>query len=359
MHQNIKTKIVLFSGGTGNTRFVNLVNKLPNVELSILVNGYDDGKSTGEIRKYIPGMLGPSDFRKNISHLIDRNTFNGIIFYKIMNYRFPKNITQKNFKFFLELNKNNKIVKDLDIYTLSYEKFIKIKNFLDIFLSYFSKKNSLNLSDISLGNILIAATYLKNDNNFNKALFEIQDFLEIKNKVINITNGENLYLNALLEDGNLILSEEALVQLPHKSKVENIFLLKEKLTKKKSELIASENKASKAKFLQNRAVYPLINPEAETIINSSDIIIYGPGTQFSSLFPSYLTRGLGNLIEKSKATKFLITNIFLDNDIINENVESIISKFYFFFNKKYNSKNKTKLVDYYLLNKLNDNNIYL
>jgi hypothetical protein len=230
---------------------------------------------------------------------------------------------------------------------------------LDIFLSYFSKKNSLNLSDISLGNILIAATYLKNNNNFNKALVEIQDFLEIKNKVIYITNGENLYLNALLEDGNLILSEEALVQLPHKSKVENIFLLKEKLTKKKSELIASENKASKAKFLQNRAVYPLINPEAETIINSSDIIIYGPGTQFSSLFPSYLTRGLGNLIEKSKATKFLITNIFLDNDIINENVESIISKFYFFFNKKYNSKNKTKLVDYYLVNKLDDDDLNL
>ena len=359
MHQNIKTKIVLFSGGTGNTRFVNLINKLPDVELSILVNGYDDGKSTGEIRKYIPGMLGPSDFRKNISHLIDRNTFNGIIFYKIMNYRFPKNITQKNFKFFLELNKNNKIVKDLDIYTLSYEKFIKIKNYLDIFLSYFSKKNSLNLSDISLGNILIAATYLKNNNNFNKALFDIQDFLEIKNKVINITNGENLYLNALLENGNLILSEEALVQLPHKSKVENIFLLKEKLTKTQSELIASENKVSKAKFLQNRAVCPLINPEAETIINSSDIIIYGPGTQFSSLFPSYLTRGLGNLIEKSKATKFLITNIFLDNDIVNENVESIISKFYFFFNKKYNFKNKTKLVDYYLVNKLDDDDLNL
>ena len=53
--------------------------------------------------------------------------------------------------------------------------------------------------------------------------------------------------------------------------------MREKFTKKQSELIASENKASKVKFLQNRAVCPLINPEAETIINSSDIIIYGPG----------------------------------------------------------------------------------
>ena len=31
------------------------------------------------------------------------------------------------------------------------------------------------------------------------------------------------------------------------------------------------------------------------------------------------------------AKKFLITNIFLDNDIINENVEDIIGKFNFFF----------------------------
>ena len=359
MPQNTKTKIALFSGGTGNIRFVNLINSLPDVELSILVNGYDDGKSTGEIRKYIPGILGPSDFRKNISHLIDGNTFNGSIFYKMMNYRFPKNITQNNFKSFLDLKKDNKIVKDLSISNLSYEKFIKIKNYLGVFKSYSSKRSSLNLPDISLGNILIAASYLKNNNNFNKALFDIQDFLEIKNKVINITTGENLYLNAILEDGTLILNEEDLVQVPHKSKVENIFLLKEKLSKKQSESIASKDRASKTKFLQNRAILPLINPEAQTIINSSDIIIYGPGTQFSSLFPSYLTRGLRNLIEQSKATKFLVTNIFLDNDIINESVESIIAKFYFFFNKKYNLKNRTKLVDYYLVNKFDDDDLNL
>ena len=93
MPRKSKVKITLFSGGSGNIRFINLINTLPGVELNILVNGYDDGKSTGEIRKYIPGILGPSDFRKNISHLINKNNFNGKIFHNIFNYRFLKNIT--------------------------------------------------------------------------------------------------------------------------------------------------------------------------------------------------------------------------------------------------------------------------
>ena len=37
----------------------------------MLVNAYDDGLSTGTLRNFIPGMLGPSDFRKNLSYLFD------------------------------------------------------------------------------------------------------------------------------------------------------------------------------------------------------------------------------------------------------------------------------------------------
>lgn len=358
MSQNQKIKIALFSGGSGNVRFINLINSLKEVELNIIVNGYDDGKSTGEIRRYIPGILGPSDFRKNISHLINKKTFNGDIFYKIFNYRFKKNIDKNNFKSFLLLNKNNKIVKDLQIYNLSYEKFIKIKNYFYIFSNYYLKKNNLNLNDISLGNILIAASFLKNNNNFNIALSDIQNFLEIRNKVVNITNGENLFLNAILEDGTFVSDEETLVQIAHKSRVEDLFLLKQKLTEEQLISLNSKTKINKINFLNNNSILPKINSEAQKIIKSSDIIVYGPGTQFSSLFPSYLTIGLRDLIHKSKAKKFLITNIYLDNDIVMESVESVIKKFYFFFNKN-QSKKKNKLIDYYLVNKFDSEDLNL
>lgn len=358
MRQNLKVKITLFSGGSGNIRFINLINSLPDVELVILVNGYDDGKSTGEIRKYIPGILGPSDFRKNISHLINKNNFNGKIFYNIFNYRFSRNITKKKFQSFLKIDKNNKIVKDLNINNLSYKKFLIIKNYLDIFYSYYSKHPHLNLPDISLGNILIASSFLKNKNNFNKGLYDIQNFLEIKNKVLNITKGENLFLNAVLEDGTFISNEAHLVQIPHKSRVEDIFLLKEKLSNNKIKLINLEEKVNKKFFLNKLAINPQINLEAANAIKNSDIIIYGPGTQFSSLFPSYLTKGLRKLIEKSKAKKFLITNIYLDNDIIKETVESIIDKFYYFFNKE-DPKINNKLIDHYLVNKFDEDDLNL
>ena len=353
-----KVKITLFSGGSGNVRFINLINSLPSVELNILVNGYDDGKSTGEIRKYIPGILGPSDFRKNISHLINKDNFNGKIFYNIFNYRFQKSITKKNFKSFLKLDVNNKIVKNLKISDLSYQKFMMIKNYLNIFYSYYCKRPLLNLPDISLGNVLIASAFLKNKKNFNKSLYDIQNFLEIKNKVLNITKGENLFLNAVLEDGTFISNEEHLVQIPHQSKVEDIFLLKKKLSNKEIKLINSQKNKNKKDILNKSSTRPKINTEAASVIKSSDIIIYGPGTQFSSLFPSYLTIGLRKLIEKSKAKKFLVTNIYLDNDIIAETVESIIENFYYFFNKA-DPKINTKLINYYLVNKFDEDDLNL
>jgi len=358
MPQNSKVKIALFSGGSGNIRFINLINNLPGAELTILVNGYDDGKSTGEIRKYIPGILGPSDFRKNISHLIDKKNPNGKIFYSIFNYRFSKNINKRDFKSFLKLDQNNKIVKNLKIYDLSFQKFSIIRNYLNIFYQYYSNHSLLNLSDISLGNILIASSFLKNKKNFNKGLYDIQDLLEINNKVLNITKGENLFLNALLEDGTLIPNEEHLVQIPHKSRVDDIFLLKEKLSNTNIKFINSQTNKNKKNILNKSSIRPKLNEDVVSVIKSSDIIIYGPGTQFSSLFPSYITTGLRKLIEKSKAKKFLVTNIYLDNDIIKETVESIIHKFYYFFNKK-NPKQNSKLIDYYLVNKFDQDDLNL
>jgi 2-phospho-L-lactate transferase/gluconeogenesis factor (CofD/UPF0052 family) len=358
MPQNSKVKIALFSGGSGNVRFINLINNLPNVELTILVNGYDDGKSTGEIRKYIPGILGPSDFRKNISHLIDKKKSNGKIFYSIFNYRFAKNVNKKDFKFFLKLDQNSKIVKNLKIHDLSFQKFLIIKNYLDAFNKYYSNHPLLNLSDISLGNILITGSFLKNKKNFNKSLHDVQNLLEIKNKVLNITKGENLFLNALLEDGTLISNEEHLVQIPHKSRVDDIFLLKEKLSNTNIKFINTQTSKNKKNILNKYSIRPKLNEDAANVIRNSDIIIYGPGTQFSSLFPSYITTGLAKLIEKSKAKKFLVTNIYLDNDIIKETVESIIHKFHYFFSKK-NPKQNSKLVDFYLVNKFDQDDLNL
>lgn len=352
MQKKSKIKISLFSGGSGNDRFINLIKNIPGVEIDIIVNGYDDGKSTGEIRKFIPGILGPSDFRKNLSHLTNLETTNGKIFKDLLNFRFPRDTTVSNFISFLKLEKSNKLVRKLNLYALTFEKFLALKKYLIFFLKYYIKKKKLKIADISLGNILISSLFLKNNKNFNKSLEEIHFFLDLKNNVYNITAGENLYLLAILENGEIVLDEEKLVNIKHKCRVEDIFLLKKKLEKKKLNLLNKKNKKFKINYLNKINQYPNLNPKVEHRLSNSDIIIYGPGTQYSSLFPSYLTKNIREIIVKSKARKFLITNIFLDNDIYKENVESIIKKFNFFFNKNKKRKiNNNKLVNYFLINK--------
>ena len=64
------TKIVLFCGGRGSATIIRALLRQSDVELTLLVNAYDDGLSTGALRNFIPGMLGPSDFRKNLSYLL-------------------------------------------------------------------------------------------------------------------------------------------------------------------------------------------------------------------------------------------------------------------------------------------------
>src|SRR5512140_3170315 len=63
-------EVVLFSGGTGTHSITKVLFGHPQIALRILINAYDDGLSTGRLRRFIPSMLGPSDVRKNISRLM-------------------------------------------------------------------------------------------------------------------------------------------------------------------------------------------------------------------------------------------------------------------------------------------------
>src|SRR5215216_3402212 len=85
------TKIVisLFCGGRGSAALIRELIRRPEVKLNLLINAYDDGLSTGEIRGFIPGMLGPSDFRKNLSYLLDLHSNEQYALTSFLEYRLP------------------------------------------------------------------------------------------------------------------------------------------------------------------------------------------------------------------------------------------------------------------------------
>src|SRR5215510_9988140 len=69
MTERRRLSVVVFSGGRGSSVLSRELITHSGIDLTLAINGYDDGMSTGEVRRFLGDALGPSDFRKNASHL--------------------------------------------------------------------------------------------------------------------------------------------------------------------------------------------------------------------------------------------------------------------------------------------------
>jgi hypothetical protein len=114
----------------------------------------------------------------------------------------------------------------------------------------------------------------------------------------------------LLQRGSHVVGEQSL------SPIRRIFLLPEALGDDELEALKPLDRDEKIRRLEAQSIRVGISPEARTALENSDIIVYGSGTQHSSLYPSYMTSGIREAIEESAApVKALLVNIGKDHDI--------------------------------------------
>ncbi len=87
-------------------------------------------------------------------------------------------------------------------------------------------------------------------------------------------------------------------------------------------------------------------------IEAADLIIYAPGTQHSSLFPSYLTPGVSEAIAGNlHAIKLLITNIQPDAEIVDVSAVDLIDRALFYLRDKGRLATPAPcLITHYLIN---------
>ena len=82
-------RVVLFSGGRGSGALTRQLVGNSGISLTIAINGYDDGASTGEVRRFLRDSLGPSDFRKNASRLATELRSCPAALIELLDFRFP------------------------------------------------------------------------------------------------------------------------------------------------------------------------------------------------------------------------------------------------------------------------------
>lgn len=294
--------ITIFSGGTGSIALQNGLNNIfhyGRYNLNVIINAYDNGKSTGICRKLCNNeILGPSDLRKNqlVSFLIkykkeleDKNSSESKI-YDLFNLRLSATNSDDYCK---------QAIDKIHLCTELGDKNIKLLS--NCVISFFNndkcKKETFN--DFALSNIFYAQLAHSNDNSLSKAGKIIADILKIDNTVYLISD-KSLLLKAKTETGYIIDDEGDIVNWKNENdKITNCFFINPSTNDEYIPYVGENN----------------YGYDVTKIINDSDIIIFSSGTQWSSLIPTYIHSGFYELIKNSKAKKYLVMNNIQDKDM--------------------------------------------
>lgn len=349
-------KITLINGGRGASSFINYLLKNNKYELASIVNAYDDGKSTGTIRDFF-NILGPSDIRKVQSLFLNKNDRNYEFNLKLFSFRFDSKITNTEAK--EEINKllNHQKNQIIDHNIFKNQKYKKLLQYLKLFkkkliLLESTKKQLFNFSDCSIINCIYAGALLKYKNNIEKSIKSISSVFKITSMVL-VNSNSKRYLYGIRANGEILDTEKDIVEIRSNEKIDEIYLLKKKISLDK---IKNYSINKKKQFLSNLHSSPQLSKLTKKNILNTDYLFFCPGTQHSSLFPTYLTKNFLSILRKSKAKKIYITNIGADYETPDYKASDYINGALKYLNKYDKVGNDLKLFDYIFINNPKNSN---
>jgi 2-phospho-L-lactate transferase/gluconeogenesis factor (CofD/UPF0052 family) len=328
--------VVVFSGGRGSSVLSRELIANPRIDLTLAINGYDDGMSTGEVRRFLGDALGPSDFRKNASHLAKALHTCDESVISLLDRRLPRGTTAAS--------------AVAELASVSGEVGVRLGAFVD---ELRSSGKPFDFADCALGNLAFAGSYLRCGRQFNVAVDDYCSLLNLPAGLIeNVSDGTNAFLVAIDPDDTLLASEADIVDANRRNRIKDIFLLAQRPTPEDIAAIAALPREQVAAWLGGRERQTPVNPRLVERVAKADLIVYSPGTQHSSLFPSYLTHGLSRAIAGNlRALKLLITNIQSDAELVDATAVDIVQRAVYYLREKGRLPISTPfLITHYLFN---------
>ena len=214
-------KVVVMGGGTGMSYLLRGLKDFP-VDITAVITVSDNGRSTGKLRQefHTPAV---GDIRKVITNLsqIDEPIK------EMMSYRF---------------------------------------------------KTSSDLDGHAVGNLILTAM-LDITGSLTESIKELSKLLDVRHKVLPISEDSDLTLMGLDKDGNIIEGEEQITEAHHQ--FEKIFYKKE----------------------------PKVLNEVLTSIKEADLIIFSMGSLYTSILPNIICKEVEDALNKSKAPIMYTCNI--------------------------------------------------
>lgn len=306
-------RVVILNGGRGAASVIPALLSRQGLHVTSVVNAYDDGKSTGEIRRFF-GMLGPSDIRKVQELMLPKDDpdYQGNL--HLFQYRFPLICERDEVLSHLRRFAAGIEADLVGVNLISTQVRSSLQSFAQEFVNGLTaieqvSGEEFNFADCSIMNCLYAGAFLAFNRNIELATLFIDRLFKLRGTVLP-TSIEDKKLVALRENGQMLYSEAEVVELRSNVRLERIYLLDKLLDKNRFERLSTDEKRY---YLERHHCFVGVSNGVKLALQQADIIIYSAGTQHSSLYPTYMSAGLTRAIaDNHSAYKVFVTNIGAD-----------------------------------------------
>ncbi|WBO20818.1 2-phospho-L-lactate transferase CofD family protein [Sphingomonas abietis] len=303
--------VVVLNGGRGAATLLPSLLDLPGVRLTSIVNAYDDGKSTGEIRRFF-GMLGPSDLRKVQALMLPQDGTQAAA-RALFDHRFADDIGHAEaWATLARFRDGGDLPAAIGVLPLRIANVLRgwIDRFLDALpLAETVIGRRFAFGDCAIMNILYAGAFLACARDMEETVSAVDRLFRLRGVVLP-NSCDDRWLAAEREDGTILSTEAEIVELRSNDRLARLFLLERPVD---AEALARLDSADRARFLAQRHTPVRLSAGARLAIEQADAIIYSAGTQHSSLYPTYMSRGIAaDIAANSGALKVFVTNIGAD-----------------------------------------------
>ena len=279
-------RLLFFSGGTALNSLAAELKRHTHNSIH-LVTPFDSGGSSAALRAAF-NMPAVGDLRSRMMALADDTCAGHPELYRLMTYRLPTELGQQQLRLHLE-----QISQATDPLSSSLQQPLQglICHYLESFLQ--EAPEEFDYRGASLGNLVLTGGYLRDGRSLTPITLLLAELLEMRGIVCPITQQVG-QLRVTTESGRTLVGQHLMTGKESPP-------LGERITE-----VALEHPPGQI---------VLLRPAERDLIQSADLLVFPPGSFFSSLIANLLPEGVAGAIASSRAPKVFVPSLGLDPEL--------------------------------------------
>ena len=305
--------LLFFSGGSALDKTSSLLTKYTHNSIHLLTP-FDSGGSSAKLRKAF-NMPAVGDLRARLMAIADDSIEGHPEAVALFRYRLPTDLSQASLKKLVEqLQSGEHPLVETTSSTVKQLIANNLRAFLDQVPDNFDYRGA------SVGNLVITGGYLNNQQSLNHVVDQISEIVNALG-IVRTTTNDDLELIATLADGTKVSGQ-------HEITAKETHPLDQKII----ELVLSGPSSS-------------LDEKNQALISHADLIIFPPGSFFSSVIANLLPKSVGNAIHESSKPKVFIPNLGTDPELYDTSLAEQIELLIQTINRDLPDSKQAKAVD--------------